>query len=666
MANPFYTASGEPGTGTFAASAPMRSEFQAIQNGFNLMPLLTAGTAIVVNGAGTALANTVGQLALAGNFATTGAFGTTLVQGATISLTLPVVSGTLATTANINTALPSATSSQIYIGTGAAGAAAVASTLPTAAFPALTGDVTTPSGSLATTLASVATAGTTGSSTAIPVITIDAKGRTTTITTAAVVAPAGTLTGTTLAAGVTASSLTSVGSLSSLTLSGALTYAGVTLSNNVSGTGSMVLSASPTFSVLITTPTVFSPAATNLSLLAATGQTTVIGLQGSPTSYLEVNGTQVFPSADNAMTLGTSGLKWSDLRTVTATLTGALTYGGVTLSNAVTGTGNMVLSASPTLSGTVGGALTFSGALTLSSALTYGGVALSNAVTGTGNMVLSASPTLSGTVAGTLSFSGALTLSSALTYGGVTLTNNVTGTGRMVLSASPTFSGTVVGPDGGQWTTAGLTAATLILAGGTGTYTAPLTVNGSDGNYAIDIENPGHRSWGIKLSGETLILGSNNSAAIILTATSSGGTQFNGVSTTASAANAFLDGANSNNLLRSTSSLVYKHDIETLQSDRADAFVDKARPIWYRSLAPADNPDWSWYGFSAEEMADIDPRLVAWGYQDRHYERDSEGQRVLRPDAVKVPDSVMYERTVVMLTDVVRRLRARMTALEAR
>lgn len=38
--------------------------------------------------------------------------------------------------------------------------------------------------------------------------------------------------------------------------------------------------------------------------------------------------------------------------TSTSNLGGAITYGGVTLSNAVTGTGNMVLSASPTLTGT--------------------------------------------------------------------------------------------------------------------------------------------------------------------------------------------------------------------------------------------------------------------------------------------------------------------------
>lgn len=98
MSNSYYVATGEPGTGAFAASAPMRSEFQDIEDGFDKMPDLTAGTAVVVNGAGTSLANTVGTLALAGNFATTGAFNTTLVQGATVSITLPIVSGlTLAT-----------------------------------------------------------------------------------------------------------------------------------------------------------------------------------------------------------------------------------------------------------------------------------------------------------------------------------------------------------------------------------------------------------------------------------------------------------------------------------------------------------------------------------------------------------------------------------------
>jgi hypothetical protein len=131
----------------------------------------------------------------------------------------------------------------------------------------------------------------------------------------------------------------------------------------------------------------------------------------------------------------------------TLAVTGHTTFEGVT-STGATGTGNLVYSASPTLTGTTTIAtlaLTTVGAHTISGAITYGGVTLNNAVTGTGNMVLSASPTLSGTVGGALTFSGALTLSSALTYGGVTLANAVTGTGNMMLSASPTTTGTLTG-----------------------------------------------------------------------------------------------------------------------------------------------------------------------------------------------------------------------------
>lgn len=79
--------------------------------------------------------------------------------------------------------------------------------------------------------------------------------------------------------------------------------------------------------------------------------------------------------------------------------------------------------------------------------------------TGTGTLVFSASPTLSGTIGGTLTFSGALTFSSAMTYGGVALSNSVTGTGSMVLSASPTFTGTI-------------TAAAANFSGGTINFTA--------------------------------------------------------------------------------------------------------------------------------------------------------------------------------------------------
>lgn len=100
MTNPFYTASGIPVTGSPGASAGPRGEFALIQAGFDKMPAaFTANCAVIVNSGGTGLTLTVGGLALAGNLTTTGAFNTTLAQSASITLTLPGASGTLATLA---------------------------------------------------------------------------------------------------------------------------------------------------------------------------------------------------------------------------------------------------------------------------------------------------------------------------------------------------------------------------------------------------------------------------------------------------------------------------------------------------------------------------------------------------------------------------------------
>lgn len=162
MANPFYTASGIPVTGSPGASAGPRGEFALIQAGFDKMPAaFTANCAVIVNSGGTGLTLTVGGLALAGNLTTTGAFNTTFVQGASVTITLPVVSGTLATLAGTEE-----------------------------------------------------------------------------------------LTGKTLTSSVGKGTWTASGTwtLPAVTLGGVITYGGVALSNAVTGTGSMVLSVSPTLS----------------------------------------------------------------------------------------------------------------------------------------------------------------------------------------------------------------------------------------------------------------------------------------------------------------------------------------------------------------------------------------------------------------------------------
>jgi hypothetical protein len=147
---------------------------------------------------------------------------------------------------------------------------------------------------------------------------------------------------------------------------------------------------------------------------------------------------------------------------------------------------------------------------------------------------------------------------------------------------------------------------------------------------------------------------------------STGQFEFPSTTTTASAANAFLDGSNSNRLARSTSSLRYKTDVGPIAPERISAALDISA-IRYRSLAPADNPEWSWYGFAAEDVAAVDPRLVHWGYEPEDYEFDpeTEGSRPKAGVELK-PDGVMYERFVVIHQEIIRQQQATIAALEKR
>ena len=158
-----------------------------------------------------------------------------------------------------------------------------------------------------------------------------------------------------------------------------------------------------------------------------------------------------------------------------------------------------------------------------------------------------------------------------------------------------------------------------------------------------------------------------------------GAVNFASIGTTANAANAFVDSSASNNLLRSTSSLRYKRDVEPLEPRYAEALM-ALEPIWYRSRCAADNPDWSWYGFAAEEVAAIDPRLVHWGYGEDDYDivevevepvqpelsAQTEKRPILKADAALSPQGVAYERFVVMQHHLIKQLMDRVTALEAR
>jgi len=130
----------------------------------------------------------------------------------------------------------------------------------------------------------------------------------------------------------------------------------------------------------------------------------------------------------------------------------------------------------------IGGTLGVTGATTLSAALTYGGVTLSNAVTGTGNMVLSASPTLTGTItAAAANFSGAVALNGNTTIGDAdtdTITQTasyVTGTQlKSAKTATNTLSLAAYDTDGAAYTnlitlTASTTPTLALTSTGVGT-----------------------------------------------------------------------------------------------------------------------------------------------------------------------------------------------------
>ena len=237
----------------------------------------------------------------------------------------------------------------------------------------------------------------------------------------------------------------------------------------------------PALGVATATSLAIGGATIGANALAVTGTTNLAGLVTATTGISSTLTTDA--TSDTTGSIVTAGgismqkALWvgTTSRHVGAvTMNAALTYGGITLSNAVTGTGNMVLSASPTLTGTLTAAAgTFSSTFGATGAATFGSTIASGAITSTGavtgtyftataaatnglGLVAANTPALYAsttefmrsttsltTFALATTHTGATTLSAALTYGGITLSNAVTGTGNMCLSASPTLTGTL-------------------------------------------------------------------------------------------------------------------------------------------------------------------------------------------------------------------------------
>ena len=143
---------------------------------------------------------------------------------------------------------------------------------------------------------------------------------------------------------------------------------------------------------------------------------------------------------------------------------------------------------------------------------------------------------------------------------------------------------------------------------------------------------------------------------------------YSGTTTGGTQVNVESDG----DLLRFTSSRKYKTDIETVEDARADAILN-CRPVWYRSTCANDIKEegatkstWGWYGFIAEEVAEIEPRLVDWATKDAVVQEDGTVVSVERDPADYEAEGVRYNTFVPLLVNLIKRQKEQIEALEAR
>lgn len=260
-------------------------------------------------------------------------------------------------------------------------------------------------------------------------------------------------------------------------------------------------------------------------------------------------------------------------------------------------------------------------------------------------------------------------------YGGTGLTSLTAnyipignGTGALSSTAQFQFDGTRLRIGNNAADSNGLD----VIKGGGFNYIAKFKNTSSASGYGVAFEEPSGASAGYP----TVIVYSSGGATTWFRIDTGGGTYFSNVTTTASAANAYIDTGASYQLKRSTSSARFKRDVEDIDAT-SSANVFKLRPIWYRSKANDDNQSWSWYGLLAEEVAEVEPRLVQWGYLPEDYEnvveistvieKDENDQdvekevrhtnKVVKEGATLKPDGVMYDRLSVMLLAELKKLR---------
>ena len=165
-------------------------------------------------------------------------------------------------------------------------------------------------------------------------------------------------------------------------------------------------------------------------------------------------------------------------------------------------------------------------------------------------------------------------------------------------------------------------------------YYADASLASATNNYGFYSSVPG-------ISGNWAFYGAGSAESYFGGEITSPGTYAN---TTANAANLHID--STGKIFRSSSSLRYKKNVETLTDAEADVILNGLRPVTFHSN-DQDLEEVGHLGLIAEEVAEVDPRLA-------HF--DSEGR----------PDGVQYDRVVSPLLQLVQRQQRQIEELTAR
>ena len=165
-------------------------------------------------------------------------------------------------------------------------------------------------------------------------------------------------------------------------------------------------------------------------------------------------------------------------------------------------------------------------------------------------------------------------------------------------------------------------------------YYADASLASATNNYGFYSSVPG-------ISGNWAFYGAGSAESYFGGEITSPGTYNN---TTANAANLHIDATGK--IFRSSSSLRYKKNVETLTDAEADVILNGLRPVTFHSN-DQDLEEVGHLGLIAEEVAEVDPRLA-------HF--DSEGR----------PDGVQYDRVVSPLLQLVQRQQRQIEELTAR